>query len=31
VKYFSMVIMEKNVSDNGEKNGSDAIIVIMRW
>jgi len=26
-----MVIMEKNVSDNGEKNGSDAIIVIMRW
>jgi len=26
-----MVIMEKNVSNDGEKNGSDAIIVIMRW
>jgi len=26
-----MVIMEKKVSDDGEKNGGEAIIVIMRW
>jgi len=26
-----MVIMEKKVSDDGEKNGGEAIIVIIRW
>jgi len=26
-----MVIIEKKVSDDGEKNGGEAIIVIMRW